>query len=124
MEPSVERPESGGCGIRRLARILGSIVVGFWLLITVMSGFEDGWRLNQEGAILLALILVSAVAFIIAWRREKLGGILLLIAGLAHCVFAYFAAGRNKALAISVSGVPFLLIGILFLWSWSRSRRI
>ena len=123
MEGSVERSEDKGRGIRRFARILGLVIVGFWLLVTVMSGFEEGWGVSGEGAIMLALIIASTVAFIFAWWRERLGGILLLIVGLAHCIFAYFAAGRNKALAISVSGVPFLLLGGLFLWSWSRSRR-
>lgn len=123
MESSDERPERKGRVIRLIARILGLIFVGFWLFVMVMGAIDEGLALNSENAIMLVLILASTIAFIVAWWSERLGGILLLIVGLAHCIFAYFAAGRNKALAISVSGVPFLLLGALFLWSWSRSRR-
>jgi hypothetical protein len=104
-------------------RILGSIVVGFWLLSLVMGVRGGGLSLNAENMIMLVLILASTVAFLVAWSHERPGGIMLLVVGLAHSIFAYFAAGRNKAFAIMISGVPFLVLGALFLGNWSRSRR-
>lgn len=121
---SIDRPSTRkGKALRWIARFLGLILVGFWLLITIVSGLEEGWGLHVESSILLVLILASALAFIIAWWHEALGGFLLLFVGIAHAIFACFAASRNNGLAMAVTSVPFLLLGALFLWSWSRSRR-
>lgn len=43
--------------------------------------------------------------------------------GIAHSTFAFFAAGHNKALAVVISGGPFLLAGILFLVFWRSAAR-
>ena len=121
---STDKPSTRkGQAIHWAPRILGSIIVGFWLIAMVMGARGGGLSLNAENVIMLVLILASTAAFIIAWSHERLGGILLLVVGLAHSIFAYFAAGRNKAFAILISGVPFLLLGALFLGNWSRSRR-
>ncbi len=122
MESIDESPARKSRPVHWTARILGLILVGFWLFIMVKGAIDGGLALNSENGIMLALILASTMAFIVAWWSERLGGILLLAVGLGHCTFAFFAAGHNKALAVSVSGVPFLLLGALFLWSWSRSR--
>jgi hypothetical protein len=57
------------------------------------------------------------------WWREEIGGILLILVGVAHSVFAYIAAGHRKVYAVVITSVPFLLVGSLFLASWSLSRR-
>jgi len=67
-----------------------------------------------------ALISASTVGILIAWWREGIGGLILVVCGLSHGVFAYFAAGHNKALAVLISCVPFLLVGMLFLLIWRR----
>jgi len=54
----------------------------------------------------------------IAWRDERLGGMVVVAGALALSVFAYVTAGHNKALAVLVSGIPFLVSGVLFLASW------
>ena len=50
-------------------------------------------------------------------------GIFLVISGIAHSTFAFFAAGHNKLLAALVSGGPFLPVVILFLVSWRSTAR-
>ncbi len=60
---------------------------------------------------------------LIAWRRERIGGTVMVIGAIALGTFAYVTAGHNKVFAVLVSGVPFLVPGILFLASWRRSRR-
>ena len=60
----------------------------------------------------------------IAWWREWIGGVVLVICAIAHSTFACFAAGHNHAFAMLISGGPYLLTGILFLWSWRKSRSI
>lgn len=70
----------------------------------------------------IARLIVSVCGVLIAWRRERAGGAILVLCGLALSVFAYFSAGHNKAFAILVSGVPFFVPGVLFLLSWWMSR--
>jgi hypothetical protein len=68
------------------------------------------------------LILFSIVSVFIAWFREFYGGGLLVVVGLMHCVFAIIVAGHNKFFAVLISGVPFIIAGLLFLASWRESN--
>jgi hypothetical protein len=61
-------------------------------------------------ALLLAIVLVS-------WRHPWLGGAVFTTLAL---VYAYSARHRPDWV-LTVSG-PLLVVGILFLWSWSRQR--
>jgi hypothetical protein len=110
-------------GFSWAARILGLIFVGFWLFISVMMVLQEGIGKGIEDLIMVGLILCSTAAFIVAWWREEIGGVLLLIVGAAHSTFALFSAGHNIGLAMLISGGPFLLVGVLFLIGWNRSRR-
>jgi hypothetical protein len=75
------------------------------------------------GATLTGLVVAAALGVGIAWRRERLGGSVLLVSGLALAVFAYLTAGHNKLFAVLISAGPFLLSAILFLASSLRSSR-
>jgi len=113
--------------IRRTARAIGSFAAAYWLL-AVIGGFiaellSNSARLTLEGVIIGILVIAAALGVLVAWRREGVGGALVLLCGAAHSVFAYVVAGHHKAFAVLVSGAPFLLSGALFLVSWRRSRR-
>jgi hypothetical protein len=66
-----------------------------------------------------ALILIAAL--IIAWKRELIGGILFIVLFLVGCYFFKSFAG-NPASLIVIS--PFLLVGILFILSSTRTKKI
>ena len=108
--------------IRRAARGIGAFVAAYCLLMVIGYGFVEREPLTGEGAIMAMLITVSVLGIFIGWRREKVGGIILVICAAAFSTFALFAAGRNHVFAMLVSGGPFLLIGVLFLLAWKRSR--
>ncbi len=70
------------------------------------------------------LIVASALAVLVAWWQERIGAILVILVGVAHCVFAFLVSGHNTLFAMFISGVPFLLVGILFLMSWRQMRSL
>jgi hypothetical protein len=63
-------------------------------------------------ALLLAIVLVS-------FKRPWLGGAVFTVLAL---VYGYSARHRLDWV-LTVSG-PLLAVGVLFLWSWSRQRRV
>jgi len=110
--------------IRWAARIFGIIVAGFWVLSLVASSIaEFGTPIILEGIILGALVVINTAGVIIAWRREKVGGIIIVAGAMMLSIFAYISAGHNKIFAVLVSGFPFLISGIIFLVSWWMSMK-
>ena len=109
--------------LRWVVRGLGTLVAGFWVFIGILQVIAGSDLWTVESTALAALIVAAAVAVAVGWWREGIGGLLLLIVGAAHGVFAYVAAGHNKLIAVAITGVPFLLLGLLFLASWWLSRR-
>jgi len=100
--------------IRWLARILGLIIVLFWLIISLGYAFSDSESFTGESLIITLLVIITTIGFIITWRKEKQGGIILITGGIIHSTIAYFMAGHNHFFAVLISGFPFILIGILF----------
>ena len=113
------------------ARILGSISGAFWVLALTLStimesrlGVEPTPEAKLEGTILGCLVAVVVIGVIIAWFREGIGGLIVVIGGIVLSIFAYITAGHNKVLAMASSGIPFLIAGILFLISWWGTKKI
>ena len=108
--------------MRWIARGVGSLAAAFWLFVGIVSAIVESRPLTLEGAIMAGLIISSALSVLIAWWREGVGGAIVVICAIAHSTFAYVASGHNQGFAMLISGGPFLLVGILFLASWWRSR--
>jgi len=108
--------------IRWIARGAGSLVAAFWLLMGIGYGTLDPPSWTLEDVVMTVLIISSALGILIAWWREGIGGVVVLVCAVAHSTFALIAAGHNKGLALLVSGGPFFIIGALFLVAWWRSR--
>jgi hypothetical protein len=121
--PMTENNDRGPKILRWLARGLGTLMASLWLFIVVMSIFTESTELDTESTIMAILIFSSIFGVLVAWFRELEGGIILLIVAIAHSTFAFIVAGRNKGLAMLISGGPFFVIGSLFIASWWRSKR-
>lgn len=109
--------------LRWMARGIGTLAAGFWLLAGTAAGIAGSDPFSIEAAVLTALIITSSVVVALAWWRERIGGALVLACGAGYSVFAYIASGHNRALAVLITGVPLLIAGGLFLASWRMSRR-
>jgi hypothetical protein len=109
--------------IRRIARGIGTFVAAYWLFIGIIGAVSGREPWTLESAMIASFIIVLVAAVITAWWREGVGGTILVVCGAAFSTFAYFTAGHNQAIAVLVSGAPFLVAGVLFLVSWRRSRR-
>jgi hypothetical protein len=110
--------------LRLAALIFATTAAGVWLFAMIMQvvvGLQKGQDvLTLEGGLLAALVLLNGVGTVLGWWRKAAGTRILVIGGLALSIFSIIAAGRNRALAVTISGLPFLLSGIL-LWFSTRS---
>ena len=110
--------------IRWIARILGTILAVYLVFTTVANFFI--FNLGDYG--ITAFIIIFVVGVIVAWFREKIGGIILVVSAVAVSIFSIITGlnDPNSDLmdAIILMGLPFLIIGILFLVSWWKSRKL
>ena len=115
--------------LRLTARIIAS-AAAFFLLIFLVGGVveelvaEDAEGLNIEGITLGLIALVAVAGCIIAFRREQLGGIILMLVAIAFGIHIAFAAGRNHFIAWLMVGFTYLLAGALFLYVQRLTRKL
>ncbi len=121
MKDTTNRGARAATWLRWIARGMGSLVAGLWLVAAVASALSVREPWTRESTIITLLVLGAAWGVVMGWRRERIGGTILVIVGLAFSTFAYLSAGRNKGYAMLVSGGPFLMVGILFLAAWRRA---
>jgi hypothetical protein len=111
--------------LRWAGRILASIAAGVWLFAMIMQvvvGLQKGQDVfTSEGVLLAALVLFNLSGTVLSWWRRAAGTKILLAGGFALSFFSILAAGRNRALAVAISGLPFFVSGIL-LWLSRRSN--
>ena len=113
--------------IRWIARIISSLAAAFWLFILIdilLCDLVVGCiSVTWDMALLLFLVVASITSVAIAWRWENIGGPVLIFWGLIFTAIAYVTSRPHQAFSMLVTGVPFLIAGLLFLASW-WSRRI
>ncbi len=104
-----------------IARIGGGLISAVWLFSLVSSTIQDSLRdrfqWSLEGSLLVLLVGASAVGVGIGWKDRINGGKITIICSLFLSIFSYFSAGQNQLFAVACSGLPFFLVGLLFLQS-------
>jgi hypothetical protein len=104
-----------------VARIGGIVISVSWITFLIATGireFQSGETIFSLKANLLGfLILTSAIGVGIAWMNPDLGGKVTIISSLFLCILAYFATETFRFFAVTVSGIPFFLVGLLFMQS-------
>jgi hypothetical protein len=114
------------------ARILCILAILFVSLFAMDSVTPERTFWQNTTALLMSLIpsFVLLAVLIIAWKWEKVGGIILTIFGLAFSIFIFvFNYKRNHfpvmtcLLGTLAVAIPFVLAGILFILSHNRNKK-
>lgn len=123
--------------MRRAARIMAVIWAGGWTLLIAFWGYVFVAFYSTSLAIVaqyyFPVVLIGWVSAAIAWRREAIGGVVLVAEGLlGSTLVAWLELQRSLRLGRPMRGdvlllfghwaLPPLVAGILFLVSWRRSR--
>ena len=97
--------------LRWTARGLSLALVGLVLLIFIGEGGVDFFALRPIEAVLMVLMLGTLAAMLVAWRWERLGGLISAASMIAFLVVELAASG-NPARGM----VPYLMVlpGLLF----------
>jgi predicted anti-sigma-YlaC factor YlaD len=107
--------------IRWFVRATGS----FFAISYVYLGITTGPTSPSLSEIAVVLSLVLGV--LIAWWREGMGGLILVLASLvSFLIMGFMVAVENpgqRSTLLLLFVVPYLLPGILFLICWLRSRK-
>lgn len=95
-------------------RMLAILFAGFVSLFALDVFSEDAalWEMLVGFAIHLLPTYLVVIALLIAWRRERLGGVLFLTLGAAY--IAMFWEPSRWPVYLLLSG-PLIVVGLLFL---------
>jgi hypothetical protein len=96
-----------------LPRVLAILFIAFVSIFALDVFGEPQWFLALLMHLIPSFVLVAITAF--AWKREQLGGLAFLAAGVFFLFFTHF-----EALVIAI---PALVIGALFLASGKYSPK-
>ena len=110
MENDIEKKDRMTAILRWTARIIGTIVALFWVLMTIASGIAESSGLTLEGFVIAIMVAGTTIGVFIAWTNEWRGGIISLFLGIAFSTFALISAGRNHVLAMLVTGGPYVVV--------------
>lgn len=122
---SVGRYASKPCNVRWAARIILILWAGFWLFFNIGSFFAElpaegvGAAVNH-----LTVALITLALFIVAWRWELIGALLLLV-GVAFAVFFFHLYRFDSSSSIFVLltlTLPMIVVATLLTASWAMSR--
>ena len=113
------------------ARILFILVILLISLFALDSFSPERSFWQNTAAFLVHLIpsIILLAVLIIAWKWEKIGGIIVVFVGLAAGIFLFiFNYKRNHSVATSIYvtltiAMPLVLAGILFITSHYRKKK-
>jgi hypothetical protein len=112
----------GASVIRLIAGILSSFLGLIYLLIFLFPdiiGLGSGELMNVGPVLLFAAVIFTGI---IGWKKPALAGVLSIIISLSQMSFFLFARFEPNYPLTLVTGIPFLIAGILFLL-YSRLNR-
>lgn len=105
---------------RWAARLSGFLGITLIVSFMVGQGFDmiREARASYDLLFLLTLFIFSAIAYVVGWIIEIIGGTLLLLSGIAIAFYVAFSQVFGGTGYMLLMSLPFIIPGILFLLSW------
>ena len=95
-------------------RTLFILLIAFWALFSIDVFQEEGFWNILVGFLMHNIpVFVMIIILVIAWKREHIGGMLLMLGMLGFTIFLMAGSGEFMFATLIMMGIPFL-IGALF----------
>ena len=115
--------------MRWTGRVIGLFTAGFFLAFFIGEAISEvlaeDWEatIGVEGILLGILVAIALAGCIISWWRQRLGGILLILASIGLGIHIGIIAPRNHFFVWLIMGLPYLIAGGLLLYAWWLERK-
>ena len=91
---------------------------------TIGEYYSQGFiEISLEGSLLVLIGIAALAGCILSWKQDLLSGVLLVVTSAGLAAHIGFFAGRNHILVWSMLGLPYLIAGVLLLYTWHLSKR-
>ena len=108
---------------KRVGRTIALIESVLFLMFLIGGAIIDGGEpIEAAGVLLLLLQIVAFDACILSWYRLRRAGIMLVLVSIGLGVHIGVCAGHGHFLAWTMIGLPYLVAGLLLLYSWRLCR--
>ena len=108
------------------ARICGLLISGIWLYQIISSlvkgGFQSLHNQASTGILLFLLISTLSIGVLMAWRHPVSGGKFIIVLSVLLSIFIYFTNLNNRFIPILYQGLPYFLVGLLFIQSQAAKQ--
>ena len=109
---------------RWVARGIGLLAGAFWLISLIAELISAHTAPSWEGEIPAGLVITTVLGVLVAWRREGIGGTIVVIGAIALATFSCVTARFNKVWIMLITDGPFLVANILFLMCSRRAKSL
>ena len=111
--------------LRWVGRIIASIAAIWFVLMLIGSAITEGvGPLPIESGTLVLIGVVGLAGCIASWWRDMTAGILLVLTSIGLGVHIGCFAGHSHVLAWLIIGLPYLVAGVLLLYSRWLSKQV
>ena len=111
--------------LRWAGRIIASIAAIWFVLMLIGSAITEGvGPMPIESGTLVLIGVVGLAGCIASWWRDMTAGILLVLTSIGLDVHIGCFAGHSHVLAWSIIGLPYLVAGVLLLYSRWLSKQV
>jgi hypothetical protein len=101
--------------IRILALVLGFLPTLFFLTFLIGEGLAELIDGKLSVLPILALMLFTVSGYILAWKRPRNGGIIMVAGGLIMGIYLIITGGFSEWDIALIYSFPFIVPGILFM---------
>ncbi|MBT4824700.1 hypothetical protein HN695_07965 [Candidatus Woesearchaeota archaeon] len=104
-----------------LPRILMILFICF-ISMFAFDMFDEGsfWKMLIGFFIHMLPTFALVILLTIAWKWEKIGGILIILLGI---IFTIFFNTYKEVISFLLISMPVFIVGGLFLWSWWLKKK-
>ncbi len=112
--------------LRITSKILFVFTFAFFAVFFIGEGISNG-ELKESGIPMELLIiavsfLVMLFGFILSFKDQKFGGVIILAGGVFNAAFMIFRGGIGDFNAAAVFGLPFIILGLIITITEKKDR--